>query len=133
MAQLELFSETEILAQSNNKYLGVHDWELESEENLFDNRTKLRNDKSFEENKELFDNTNNLTELAVSEYSPGGTAGKGNYYYRFSYRQGRRTKHIHIKGGNTTNPLAIKRKGLVEAWIRENISLEKIIEWIKAW
>lgn len=133
MEQLELFTETEILTQSNNKYLGLHDWELESEENSFDNTTKPSDNGNFDDDKKLFDNTNHLTELAVSEYSPGGTAAKGNYYYRFSYREGKRTKHIHIKGGHTGNKLAIKRKELVEAWIREDVPLEKIIEWIREW
>ncbi len=133
MEQLELFNPDNYSNATENNYLGNRDWEIDSQQNLFDNTQDGSHNQDSSDDKDLFDNTNNLTELAVSEYSPGGTAARGNYYYRFSYREGRRVKHIHIKGGHTGNKLAIKRKGLVEAWIRENIPLEKIIEWIREW
>ncbi len=133
MEQLELFDDSDIFKVPNSHYLGTRDWEVDCREKLFDNTMESSNNESIDDDKKLFDNKNKLTELAVSEYSPGGTASKGNIYYRFSYRERKRTKHIHIKGGNISNPLAIKRKGLVEAWIREDVPLEKIIQWIKEW
>lgn len=133
MEQLELFNDSNQFLSNTSRYLGSCDWELESDRKLFSNTPKASNDGSLDDNSKLFSNKNNLSELAVREYHPGGTAGKGNKYYCFSYRDGKKTKHIHIKGGNTTNPIAIKRKNLVIAWIKEDVPLEKIIKWIKEW
>ncbi|MGK7942354.1 MAG: hypothetical protein AB4062_19780, partial [Crocosphaera sp.] len=75
----------------------------------------------------------NITELAVSEYKPGGTAGKNNKYYRFSYKEKGKVKHIHIKGGNTCNKIAIERKEQVERWILRHIPPHEIVKRIKQW
>ncbi|EGK83468.1 hypothetical protein MicvaDRAFT_0034 [Microcoleus vaginatus FGP-2] len=42
---------------------------------------------------------------AVSIYRPRGTARSGEYY-RLSYKEGSRVRHIHIRGGNTDSPIA---------------------------
>jgi len=42
---------------------------------------------------------------AISTYKPRGTA-RGGEYFRLSYRQGGRVRHVHIKGGNTDSPIA---------------------------
>ena len=42
---------------------------------------------------------------AISTYQPRGTARSGEYF-RFSYRDGSRMRHIHIRGGNTDSPIA---------------------------
>ncbi|MEG4572654.1 hypothetical protein QUA56_08110 [Microcoleus sp. N3A4] len=42
---------------------------------------------------------------AISIYSPRGTARSGEYF-RFSYRDGSRMRHIHIRGGNTDSPIS---------------------------
>jgi hypothetical protein len=42
---------------------------------------------------------------AISTYQPRGTARSGEYF-RFSYRDGLRMRHIHIRGGNTDSPIA---------------------------
>ena len=42
---------------------------------------------------------------AISTYRPRGTARSGEYF-RFSYRDGSRMRHIHIRGGNTDSPIA---------------------------
>ncbi len=42
---------------------------------------------------------------AISTYRPRGTARSGEYF-RFSYRDGSRMRHIHIRGGNTDSPVA---------------------------
>lgn len=133
MEQLKLFdnNENESCYRIDNK--GYQDWEIDANPELFDNRPKPSSSNDSKKGDQLFDNNNIITEKAVSEYQPGGTASKGNKYYRFSYRKGKRIKHIHIKGGNTCNPVAIKRKELIEAWIKNDIALEKIIKWIKEW
>lgn len=43
---------------------------------------------------------------AVSTYRPRGTARGGDEYYRLSYKEGSRVKHVHIRGGNTGSPIA---------------------------
>ena len=131
--QLKLFDLSPKAEVNDRDYFGSRDWEVESDKNIFCNTPKIKNKETSENFKKLFCNKNKLSEKAVTEYQPKGTAGKTKKYYRFSYRQGNRTKHIHIKGGNTESQLAKKRKALVEAWIRENIELEKIIQWLKQW
>jgi hypothetical protein len=42
---------------------------------------------------------------AISTYEPRGTARSGQYF-RLSYRDGARVRHIHIRGGNTDSPIA---------------------------
>ena len=42
---------------------------------------------------------------AISTYRPRGTARSGEYF-RLSYREGSRMRHIHIRGGNTDSPIA---------------------------
>jgi hypothetical protein len=42
---------------------------------------------------------------AISTYRPRGTARSGEYF-RFSYRDGSRMRHVHIRGGNTDSPIA---------------------------
>ena len=131
MEQLNIFDDDAIFNRSYHKHLGFTDWEVDCEENPFCNTPEDNANGGLDDNKKLFCNNNNLTELAVTEYQPRGKASTNNKYYRFSYRDGKKVRHIHIKGGNTSNPVAIKHKDLVKAWIREDVPLEKIIEWIK--
>ena len=131
--QLELFDISQVSCQNNNAYYNHWEWEQEEEEELFDNRAKPlpKHDKKNINN--IFDNRKNLTELAVSEYRPGGTAGKTQTYFRFSYRKKNRIKHIHIKGGNSQSQLARERKDKIERWILQPLSLEEIIRRIRKW
>jgi len=48
---------------------------------------------------------NDSVSKAISTYRPRGTARSGEYF-RFSYRDGSRMRHIHIRGGNTDSPIA---------------------------
>ncbi|MDJ0600746.1 MAG: hypothetical protein QNJ37_18105 [Crocosphaera sp.] len=133
MEQKELFDNPDISEPRYSDYYGMRDWELDTDKKVFCNPRGSPNNASSEDFKKVFDNPRNISELAVSEYQPGGSAGKTKKYFRFSYKEKGKTKHIHIKGGNTESQLARKRKGLIEAWIREEIPLEKIIDWIKEW
>ncbi len=45
---------------------------------------------------------------AISTYRPRGTA-RGGEYFRFSYRDGAKMKHVHIRGGNTDSAIANAR------------------------
>lgn len=133
MKQLKLFDNNDYQPCYRIGKESYNDWEVDSHPELFDNTPQPLPRKNSEEADQLFDNNLSITEKSVSEYQPGGTASKSNKYYRFSYRKDNKIKHIHIKGGNISNPLAIKRKQLVEAWIKEDVALEKIIKWIKEW
>ncbi len=133
MEQKDLFDNPDIFEPRYSDYYGMRDWEVDTEEKVFCNPRGSPENGSSEDFKKVFDNPRNISELAVSEYQPGGSAGKTKKYFRFSYKKKGKTKHIHIKGGNTESQLARKRKGLIEAWIREEIPLEKIIAWIKEW
>ncbi len=42
----------------------------------------------------------------ISIYQPRGTARGGPKYYRMSYKEGRKVRHVHIRGGNTDSPIA---------------------------
>ena len=42
---------------------------------------------------------------AVSVYKPRGTA-RGKEYFRLSYKDGGKVRHVHICGGNTDSPIA---------------------------
>lgn len=134
MKQLELFNLTNFDNSSNASSNSLTHWEHENQNHKIDD-FKLNDHPitSQRDDQELFDNTNNLTELSVSEYKPGGTAGKTHKYYRFSYRRNGKVKHIHIKGGNTCNQVAIERKEQIERWIIQQLPLEDIIKRIKQW
>ncbi|MGB6302086.1 MAG: hypothetical protein WBF90_38760 [Rivularia sp. (in: cyanobacteria)] len=41
-------------------------------------------------------------------------SGKRHYYYRFCWMDGRKIRHKHIGGGNSSNPTATYRKLIVE-------------------
>ncbi|WP_107668209.1 hypothetical protein [Cyanothece sp. BG0011] len=131
--QLNLFDNRENESCYRIVNRSYQDWEIDANPELFDNSPNALPSKDSRKNDQVFDNNNIVTEKAVSEYQPGGTASRSNKYYRFSYRKNNRVKHIHIKGGNTCSKLAIKRKQLIEAWIKNDIPVEKIIEWIKEW
>ena len=133
MKQLELFDLTVIENSSNASGNSLTHWEHENQNNKIDEYRRDDSPERETDDQELFDNSNNLTELSVSEYKPGGTAAKTNKYYRFSYRRNGKVKHIHIKGGNTGNNVAIERKEQIERWILQHIPLEDIIERIKQW
>lgn len=50
------------------------------------------------------DNDDSLT--PVNTYKPAGTARGDLKYFRYSFRDGNRIKHLHIPGGNTSRPKA---------------------------
>jgi hypothetical protein len=56
---------------------------------------------------ELDEIENSVTGL--STYKPKGKARGSYFYYRYSYRDGQRIKHIHIPGGNTNSKVVQER------------------------
>jgi len=73
----------------------------------------------------------NFRERAVNQYSPKGTARGGFAYFRFSYKEGSRVLHVHIKGGNVRSSLAQARAALVRDAAREGKSNSEIVRTIK--
>ncbi|MEG4013109.1 MULTISPECIES: hypothetical protein [unclassified Microcoleus] len=64
---------------------------------------------------------------AVSTYRPRGTARSGEYY-RLSYKEGGRVKHIHIRGGNTDSPISQAKVAEVRALLAAGVSPRAIGE-----
>ncbi|HEY9653637.1 MAG TPA: hypothetical protein V6C95_23450 [Coleofasciculaceae cyanobacterium] len=74
-----------------------------------------------------------ISEFAISTYKPRGEARGQAEYFRFSYRDGKRIRHVHIPGGNCHSPMAIAHRNMVRAMIQCGDSVEEILEEIKEW
>jgi hypothetical protein len=68
---------------------------------------------------------------AISTYRPRGTARSGEYF-RFSYRDGSRMRHIHIRGGNTDSPIAQARAREVRSLLAAGLAPAEIAAMLKA-
>jgi len=62
---------------------------------------------------------------AISTYTPRGTARSGQYF-RFSYRDGSKMRHIHIRGGNTDSPIAQAKVREVRSLLAAGVSPAEI-------
>jgi hypothetical protein len=67
---------------------------------------------------------------AVSTYKPRGTARSGEYF-RLSYRDGERVRHIHIRGGNTDSPIAQAKVQEVRSLLGAGVSPHKVAEMLR--
>jgi len=67
---------------------------------------------------------------AISTYRPRGTARSGEYF-RFSYRDGSRMRHIHIRGGNTDSPIAQARVQEVRSLLAAGTTRAEIAHSLK--
>jgi len=67
---------------------------------------------------------------AISTYRPRGTARSGEYF-RFSYRDGSRMRHIHIRGGNTDSPIAQAKVQEVRSLLAAGIPPHEIAAILK--
>ncbi len=70
---------------------------------------------------------------AVTRYESGGTARGFNVYFRYSYRDNGKVRHIHIPGGNTANPIAQQRVEIIQRAINEGRSHTEICQRISNW
>ena len=68
--------------------------------------------------------TRNLVTPYVEKYTP---ARRKVVYYRVSWREGRRMKHLHIPGGNTNSQLAQYRAKQLQEMIDRGAELEEIV------
>jgi hypothetical protein len=67
---------------------------------------------------------------AISTYRPRGTACSGEYF-RFSYRDGLRMRHIHIRGGNTDSPMAQAKVQEVRSLLVAGEPPQSVAEFLK--
>jgi hypothetical protein len=67
---------------------------------------------------------------AISIYRPGGTA-RGGKYYRLSYTEGSRVRHIHIRGGNTDSPIAQAKVQELRSLLASGVSPAEIALLLK--
>lgn len=65
------------------------------------------------------------------KYVAGGTARTKQTYFRYSYREAGKMKHVHIPGGNTSNPVAKRNWELVLASKQKGMTSFEIVEMIK--
>ena len=75
-------------------------------------------------------NDDSVSSKAISIYSPRGTARSGKYF-RFSYRERSRMRHIHIRGGNTDSPIAQAKVQEVRSLLAAGISPAEIAAMLK--
>jgi hypothetical protein len=71
-----------------------------------------------------------VSSRAISTYTPRGTARSGEYF-RYSYRDGSRMKHIHIRGGNTDSPIAQEKVQEVRSLLAAGIAPIEIAAILK--
>ena len=67
---------------------------------------------------------------AVSTYRPRGTA-RGGEYYRLSYKDGCRVRHVHIRGGNTDSPIAQAKVQEVRSLLAAGVSPAEIAAMLR--
>jgi hypothetical protein len=60
----------------------------------------------------------------INSYSPGRRNKK---YYRLSYFQNRKTKHVHVPGGNVNSQLANYRAGKLQEMINRGAELDELL------
>lgn len=69
---------------------------------------------------------------AISTYQPRGTAPETcPKYYRLSYKEGDRVRHIHIRGGNTDSPIAQAKVAEVRSLLAAGISPAEVASLLK--
>ncbi len=66
----------------------------------------------------------------ITKYSPGK---RKTEYFRLSYRQGRKVKHIHIPGGSTTSKLAQYRATKLQEMIERGAELGELIAAVQTY
>jgi hypothetical protein len=67
---------------------------------------------------------------AISTYRPRGTA-RGGEYFRVSYRDGTRMRHIHLSGGKTDSPIAQAKVQKVRSLLAAGVPIIEIAELLK--
>jgi hypothetical protein len=79
----------------------------------------------------LVSDATNDSLTAVNIYKARGTARGERKYFRYSYKEGRKTKHLHIGGGNIHSVVARSRAQLVRDAIAQHLSPQEIKQLIR--
>ncbi|TAE44174.1 MAG: hypothetical protein EAZ90_07190 [Oscillatoriales cyanobacterium] len=78
------------------------------------------------------DTESNSPNDSVSEaIAPVEVDTESNEYFRFSYRDGSRMRHIHIRGGNTDSPIAQARVEKVRSLLAAGISAVEVVGMLR--
>lgn len=64
---------------------------------------------------------------SINKYSPGK---RKTEYFRLSYRNGSKIKHVHIRGGNVSSALARNRVKQLTNMINRGASIQELIRLI---
>lgn len=113
--QLNLFSDDRFDSEQNSCSIAEIDSELKT--------AKFRAIQRF------LDNGEKEAIACVNRYKAGNR--NNFYYYRLSYRQRRKMKHIHIPGGNTHSDLANYRAKKLQELIDRGAELGEIIAMVQ--
>ncbi|TAE58832.1 MAG: hypothetical protein EAZ76_10850 [Nostocales cyanobacterium] len=84
---------------------------------------------------ESLESEENDSVTAINIYKPSGKARGDSRYFRFSYKSGNRTKHVHIPGGNTSSPVVRNRVEKLKVAIAQKLppgEIEKMIKQFKS-
>ncbi len=81
-----------------------------------------------EPKKYIHPNFNGITKPVLGTYK-----AKQETYYRVSYKEGTRTKHIHVPGGNIRSDLVQYRAQKIQGMIDRGNSVSKIITLINSY
>lgn len=116
-------SQLELLQQNSREYQHLEPNEAGSREyqhleQRIDELEKQLNKKKFKRGSGI-----------VDVYSP---SKKLSSYYRYSYWNGRKTAHKHIKGGAVGNPLVEKRADIIRQMIARSATVFEILNIISA-
>ncbi len=63
-------------------------------------------------------------EYSINKYSPGKRKAE---YFRLSYRQGNKMRHVHIPGGNAKSCLACYRVACLKQMLRRRAKVEEVL------
>lgn len=72
-------------------------------------------------------------EGGIAMWTAPYSAMRGGWYYRFYWMEGKRTRHLHIRGGNTTNAQAVANRAAVDEAIAQGKTPDEIRSLIRGW
>ncbi len=71
--------------------------------------------------------------FSIHTYYPAGKARGGSCYYRLTYRDGKRVRHIHIPGGAKGNALVEKRIAELLTLLEQGKPLAEALSLVHTW
>lgn len=68
----------------------------------------------------------------VEKYYVKKNGNKEHLYYRYAWREGKKTRHKHIPGGDVSSELAQKNSALVKKAIAQGSTVDEILQLIES-